>query len=351
MLRGKTKFGIVGCGSAAMPVCEAMAASPLTRLAKVYDLDPTLARDLGERYNVPHLRQLEELLCDLDLDAVYIAVPHDQLYPLARQALEAGKHALVEKPMALTLEQADDLIALAEKRRLTLGVFYELRHHTAYAQAHELIRAGAIGSIIGLRIQTLIDKPATYWQFGYSGRSASLWRGQKARAGGGVVLMNTSHQLDAIRYLTGLEVMSVSAEMGTLVAASVEVEDLAAATLCYDNGAIGSLFAGAHLAGSSLGSERFDIYGTQGQLMLPDAYGDGPLQVFLRQGWGDIPAGVWHTVESTPAPVYVGAVEAFANAVQLGEPSPTNGHDARRVLAIVLAIYQSAAEKRTIMIQ
>lgn len=350
MLMGKTKFGIVGCGSAAMPVCEAMAASPLARLAKVYDLDPALARDLGERYSVPNVRQLEELLCDSDVDAVYIAVPHDQLYPLARQALEAGRHALVEKPMALTLEQADALIALADGQRLALGVFYELRHATAYAQARELIQAGAIGDIIGVRIQTLIDKPATYWQSGYGGRSANPWRGQKARAGGGVVLMNTSHQLDAIHYLTGLEVVSVSAEIGTLTA-PVEVEDLAAATLRYDNGAIGSLFAGAHLAGSSLGSERFDIFGTQGQLSLPDAYGDGPLQIFLRQGRGRIPAGVWQTLESAPAPLYAEAVEAFARAVQLGEPAPTNGHDARRVLATVLAIYQSAAEKQTVMVQ
>jgi predicted dehydrogenase len=349
-MMAKTKFGIVGCGSAALPVCEAMTASSLARLTKVYDLDPALARDLGERYDVPHAGQLEELLCDPDVDAVYIAVPHDQLYPLAWQALEAGKHALVEKPMALTLQQADELIALAEKRRLALGVFYELRHAAAYAQARELIRAGAIGNIVGLRIQTLIDKPATYWQSGYSGRSASPWRGQKARAGGGVVIMNTSHQLDAVRYLTGLEVVSVSAEIGTLIA-SVEVEDLAAATLRYDNGAIGSLFAGAHLAGSSLGSECFDIYGTQGQLKLPDAYGDGPLQVFLRREWGGLPAGVWQTVEAAPAPVFAKAVEAFARAVQRGEPAPTNGHDARRALATVLAIYQSAAEKRTIMIQ
>jgi predicted dehydrogenase len=349
-MMAKTKFGIVGCGSAALPVCEAMTASSLARLTKVYDLDPALARDLGERYDVPHAGQLEELLCDPDVDAVYIAVPHDQLYPLAWQALEAGKHALVEKPMALTLQQAGELIALAEKRRLALGVFYELRHAAAYAQARELIRAGAIGNIVGLRIQTLIDKPATYWQSGYSGRSASPWRGQKARAGGGVVIMNTSHQLDAVRYLTGLEVVSVSAEIGTLIA-SVEVEDLAAATLRYDNGAIGSLFAGAHLAGSSLGSECFDIYGTQGQLKLPDVYGDGPLQVFLRREWGGLPAGVWQTVEAAPAPVFAKAVEAFARAVQRGEPAPTNGHDARRALATVLAIYQSAAEKRTIMIQ
>jgi len=345
----QTRFGVIGCGSAAIPVCEAMTASPLAALARVHDLDPTLARDLGERYRVPHTGQLDELLADAGVEAVYIAVPHDRLHPLARQALEAGKHALVEKPMALTLEQADDLIALSEQRRLALGVFYELRHATAYAQAREMIRAGAIGEVIGVRIQTLIDKPTSYWQFGYSGHSASPWRAQKARAGGGVVLMNTSHQLDAIWHITGLEVASISAEIGALTA-PVEVEDIASATLRFDNGAIGSLLAGAHIAGASPGGERIDIYGALGQLRLPDVYHEGALQVFLRRAWDDILAGAWHTLPAAMAPVYAEAVEAFARAVQQGEPAPTNGYDARRVLAVVLAIYQSAEEKRTIML-
>lgn len=347
----ETRFGIVGCGGAAAPVGEAMSASRLARLTKVYDLDLHLARDFGQRYGAQSVGRLDELLSDSDVEAVYIAAPHDQLYPLARQALAAGKHALVEKPMALTLEQADELIALAKQQRLALGVFYELRHTRPYAQARELIRGGAIGQVIGVRIQTLIDKPATYWEFGQSGRSASPWRGQRARAGGGVVIMNTSHQLDAIHYLTGLEVVRVSAEVATLVA-SVEVEDVAAASLHYDNGAIGSLFAGAHLAGATGGrDEHFDIFGAQGQLKVPDAYGVGALQVFLRREWGGIPAGVWHALPTEPVSVYLEAVEAFARAVQRREPAPTSGADARRVLAVVLAIYQAAAEKRTITIQ
>ena len=345
----KTRFGIIGCGSAAVPVCEAIAALPLAELAHVHDTDLNLARDMGERYRVPYTERLADLLGDPHVDVVYIAVPHDLLYRLTRQALEAGKHALVEKPMALTLAQADGLIALAEERQLALGVFYELRHSTAYQQARELIQAGAIGEVIGVRIQTVIDKPPHYWQAGYGGRSANPWRGQKTRAGGGVVLMNTSHQLDAIHYLTGLEVVSVSAEVGTLTA-PVEVEDIAAATLRFSNGAVGSLFAGAHLAGASAGSEHFDLFGRQGQLRVPDAHGDGWLQVYLRRAWGDIPANLWHTVPGAKAQVYAEAVEAFARAVQQGEPAPTNGHDARRVLATVLALYQAAAEKRTLSI-
>ncbi|MGH2524433.1 MAG: hypothetical protein ACRDH2_18145, partial [Anaerolineales bacterium] len=85
-----------------------------------------------------------------------------------------------------------------------------------------------------------------------------------------------------------------------------------------------------------------------GQLRVPDAYGDGLLQVYLRRAWGDIPANTWRAVPGAKAQVYAEAVEAFARAVQSGQPAPTNGDDARQTLAAVLAIYQAAKEKRTI---
>lgn len=331
-----------------MPVCEAMAASLVAAVAQVCDVNPDLARDLGERYHVPYAGTFTDMLGDPAVEAIYVAVPHHLLYPLTRQVLEAGKHALVEKPLALTLAQADELIALAKQRQLALGVFYELRHNPAFIGARELVRSGAIGQVIAVRIQTLINKAATYWEVGYSGRSANPWRGEKARAGGGVVLMNSSHLLDAVRFITGLEVVRVAAEIGTLIA-SVEVEDTAVATLRFNNGALGNLIAGAHVAGAK-GSERLDLIGTQGQLQLPDPYGGEAWQVFLRQPWGDIPANTWHMVPGTKAPIYAAAVDAFARAVQNGEPAPTSGEDGRQTLATVLAIYQAAQENRTIQL-
>ena len=98
-----THFGIIGCGSASIPVCEAIAASPLTELAAVYDVNPDLARDISLRFQVPIMGTLSELLTNPSVDAVYIAVPHHLLAPLTQQALEAGKHALSEKPLALQL--------------------------------------------------------------------------------------------------------------------------------------------------------------------------------------------------------------------------------------------------------
>jgi len=341
-----THFGIIGCGSASIPVCEAIAASPLTELAAVYDVNPDLARDISLRFQVPIMGTLSELLTNPSVDAVYIAVPHHLLAPLTQQALEAGKHALTEKPLAISVEEVDALIVLATEQQLALGVFYEMRYAPAHAPARELIQTGAIGNIIGVRIQTLIDKPLTYWQSGYTGRSVNPWRGIKAQAGGGVVLMNTSHLLDAVTYVTGLVVTSVSAEIGTLVA-NVEVEDMATATLRFNNGAVGSLMAGAHISGAH-NQEYCYLYGTHGQLRLPDPYGSDPMRLYLKREWGEFAAGQWHTIPTEPVPVYKCAVEAFAQTVQSRQYAPINGQAARQVLAVVLAIYQSAAERRTI---
>ena len=347
----KAQFGIVGCGGAALSVTEALAESSSAQLGKVYDLDLNLARDIGARYQVPFAENLDELLADPAIDVVYIAAPHDQLYPIARATLMANKHALVEKPMALTLPNIDELIELSANNGSKLGVFYELRHTTPYQQARDLIQSGALGKVVGVRIQTLIDKPLAYWQQGYTGRSSNLWRAQKVRAGGGVVLMNTSHQLDAIRYITGLEVVAVTAQIATLTA-PVEVEDMASATLVFDNGAIGSLLASAHAPGAMPGcDEHFDIIGTDGQMKVPDPYGDGSLQIYLRLGRSDIPKERWYTLPTKPTSVFKEAIEAFVLAVQQNEPVPTSGHDARQALAIVLAIYQAAQENRTVTIE
>jgi predicted dehydrogenase len=343
------RFGIIGCGSAALPVALAMAGSSRVHLELLYDLDSNLANDIAGRYRARVVESLADLLADPLVDAVYIAVPHDLLHPMARQVLLSGKHALVEKPMALTVEQARDLIDLADKRKLALGVYYEMHHTDPCITARKLVRAGAIGKVIAVRIQTLIDKPLSYWQSGYTGRQLSPWRCQQARAGGGVLLMNTSHLLEAVRYITGLEVEQVTAAAGTLFApAEVEVEDTAAAALIYTNGAIGSILAGAHLAGAGLGDECFDLYGSRGQLKIPDPYGSGDLQIYLRERWEESPGGQWVTLPGHPVDIHRAAVEEFVQAVESGERPPTDGAVALHILSAVQAIYDSSSQGRAV---
>src|SRR5687768_14884884 len=95
MIMPETKpvhFGILGCGSASIPVCEAIAVSPLTNLTAVYDVNQDLANDLSQRFHVRKMETLDELLTNEMVDVIYVAVPHYLLAPLTYKALKAGKH-------------------------------------------------------------------------------------------------------------------------------------------------------------------------------------------------------------------------------------------------------------------
>jgi predicted dehydrogenase len=271
---------------------------------------------------------------------VYIALPHRLLAPVAERALGAGHAAIVEKPMALDLATIARLDALARARRLTLGVMFELRESGPTRIARELVTGGAIGTVTAVRLRTLIDKPMTYWRSGFSSRVPSTWRARRSEAGGGVVLMNAIHQLDMLRSVTGLEMGEATGLTGTLVAdvIEVEVEDTAAGVFRLSNGAIGSLVAGAHVAGAAA-AETIEIDGTLGSLRIPDLYVPGDCSVYLRRAWRDLPPGTWTTVASADADPFRATIQGFCGAVRDGRPAPVGAADAAAALAVVLAIY------------
>ena len=256
-------LGIVGCGGAAADVIGAVASVPHLAVAGVSCRDVGAAEALARPVGGQGFASLDALLAVDAVQAVYIAVPHDLLAPIARRVLDAGRHALVEKPMAISLEALDDLAERADARRLTLGVFFEMRFAPVVVEAARIVRGGAIGRVTAVRIRTIIDKSPDYWSAGLSGRSISPWRGQAARAGGGVVLMNSSHQLDIVAAVTGLTVTRVFGIRATNVP-GIDVEDTAAAVLSYSDGAIGSLVAGAHVPGA-LDGETIELDGEAGQ--------------------------------------------------------------------------------------
>jgi predicted dehydrogenase len=157
-----------------------------------------------------------------------------------------------------------------------------------------------------------------------------------------VVLMNSIHQLDLTRYVTGLSFVRASAELAT-VRAGVEVEDSAAAVLRLSSGAIVSLAASAHSPGAT-GEERIELDGTAGRLDLPDPSGPdaGSLRVYLTRPWNELPAGRWLEVEASGEDPYLGLLRGFVEAMEQGSALPATAEDAAAALAAVLAIYEAA---------
>jgi predicted dehydrogenase len=339
-------FGIVGCGGAAFNVARALDSIDGVRVAATHDLNADMAADLAAARGAVVHASVQDLVSDPAVDVIYVALPHNLLAPAGLAALAAGKHVLVEKPMGVNLAQILALDELAMARNLRLGVFFELRETPAVQVAKRLVEGGAIGDIRAVRIQTIIDKPQSYWLSGPSGRTVDSWRSSAERAGGGVVLMNSIHQLDCVRFVTGLNVTTVAGEVATLIA-SVEVEDSASATLRFDNGAIGNLVAGAHSPGAHL-QERIELDGTDGRIDLPDLYGTGDVRMFLKRGWQGHTADEWIEVSASPQDSFRAALVGYVGAVRTGASAPVGAVDAIAAMRTVLGLYESTRTGRSI---
>lgn len=335
-------IGFIGCGEIAVETARGVAASQYARIVAVSDVNEQIARDLGERHGVPSTTSTDALLANPDVDAVYIAVPHDLHAPLAVQALQAGKHVLVEKPIATTLADADAMIAAAGQAGRTLSVAFHAQVYPSLQQVRALIAQGAIGKVTGTRIVCRGHKPASYWSGGYSGRVRTDWRVSKLKSGGGILIMNAVHDLNTMRYLTGLEVVRVYAEYGTF-STPIEVEDLIAMTYRYENGAIGMLEAGSAIVGKDPLGDTNRIYGEAGQIILSE-----PVRIYPGIDVDGLRAGTWQELPTYAEDDRLLIIEGFAQAVLARQLPPVTAQDGRAVLEVILAAYQSGQEHRAV---
>ena len=327
-------LGVVGCGWAASEIARVAAGLPEVRIVGAVDADPARAVAFGAQTGARVHESLAGLLADPEVTACYVGLPHHLLAPTIEQALLAGRHVLGEKPLALEAGEARRLGVLAASKGLKLCVFFELRRSGSVELGRRLLGEGAIGEPKLIRIRTVIDKKASYW-----GPPGALnWRARKAEAGGGVLLMNSVHQLDSLRYMTGLDFVRASGEIDTFTAPG-EVEDAVSATLRLGNGALVSLTAAAHSPGAK-GEETIEIDGTRGRLDLPDPFGEAPVRLYRD--------GAWKTLETPRPDSHALMLADFLAAVADGREVPAGAEDAAAALAAVTGIYRSAAEGRAI---
>lgn len=337
-------FGFVGAGEVAVASAEAVTQTPHARLVAVFDVRPDLADDLAVRFGGRTERSLEDLLTAPGVDAAYIALPNFLHRDAAIRSAEAGKHILIEKPMGLVPADAEAIAAACENSGVACGVAFVAREAPAYRLARSIVTSGEIGDVTGFRITYRADKPESYWTGGWSGRAPDDWRMTAAKAGGGVLLMNAIHDLDAILWITELDVEQIRAAIVS-TNGPAEVEDVALALLACSGGTFGSIEALASLPGAEGPSVRWvnRIYGTDGQILLPTPWGEDGLALFTRR------SGAWTEV----APEGRGDARAlafggFAEAVLAGAEPPVPGADGVRASRLVHGIYE-AARRRSVL--
>ncbi len=347
MTNEKLGFGLIGLGEIAYKATgKLLQRTQRAEMIAGVDPVPHIAASYEETYHIPCSTDLQDVLGRPDVDAVIISTPHHLHVPLGIQAAEAGKHVIVEKPMATTLEDADALIqACREAGVLCSAKEGGVRYQPSTLQARELISQGAIGDVMAIHIHGASNKPDSYWTGGYTNRVQTTWRKSKVEAGGGILIMNYIYDIYRIRAITDLEIVRVYAEYDTY-RTPVEVEDFITVSFRLSNGALGTLVASSCAPGASKQGMRGTravgnrVFGTEGQLV----FAGNQLLVYTEREIPGLAQGAWTELSFPPEGMqeaYVTYFDRFAEAAFNGGALEIPAEEGRRDLAVILAAYES----------
>jgi UDP-N-acetyl-2-amino-2-deoxyglucuronate dehydrogenase len=326
-------FAIVGTGMVARYHAQAIAQTEGARLVAVCRGDAARAEAAAAEFGVPCETRYEELLARRDVQAVCLCTPSGQHAAQAVSAARAGKHVLCEKPMALTLEDADAMITACREASVALGIALQRRTDPTFQAVRRAIDAGELGRpVLGTTTVPYLRAQSYY--------DSAAWRGTWALDGGGALMNQGIHLVDLLLWFMG-DVAEVDASAATL-AHEIEVEDCVTARLGFASGALGSLLATTAAAPGF--PHRVEVYGTRAGVQIegesvvrgPGAPADpDPAAAPPAAGAGASPTGI-------SAAGHTRLLDDFVHAVREGRAPIVSGQEGRRSLSLVLAVYESA---------
>ena len=255
------KVGIVGAGGITRAHLPAYLERPdQVQLNAVCDLVEPLAQELAKKAGIDAVYlDIQDMLRDADIEAVDICTTHNSHAPLAIAAAEAGKHVIVEKPMAISVQECRDMIAAADKAGTTLMVAQHLRYAPEARAAKRLLDEGKLGTIEAVRTELFGG--------GMRGRrrrrrQGERWMQDARRSGGGMMMSEQVHHIDLLRYYAG-NVKRVNGVCKSLQEHMVHgAEDLVSATLEFESGAVGEVWAKGNAIVPH--GRTYTIFGDQG---------------------------------------------------------------------------------------
>jgi UDP-N-acetyl-2-amino-2-deoxyglucuronate dehydrogenase len=329
----RLRFGIIGCGRVAPRHAQSISRLDRAELVAAADIIESRVSHFSEQYNAEPHTDYRGLLDRDDVDVVNICTPSGLHAQMGIEALQAGKHVIVEKPIALSTIDADQLIATARATGKKLCVVLQNRYNPPMQDVHQIVCSGRIGHILLGNATVRWYRPQSYYE--------DEWHGSWAMDGG--AMMNQSiHHIDALQWLMG-DVESVYAYTATL-AHRMEAEDVGVAVLRFRSGALGSV-EGSTLTYPQNLEGSVAIFGERGSLKVGGTALnrkvmwkiDGELEQEAEIITADVvdPPSVYGQSHKLVIDQMIDAI------VNDGEPA-TNGAEARRSLALVEAIYQSS---------
>ena len=328
-------IGILGAGR----ICGAHAtcanALPGLRLAAIADLDEERVNAAIERYGGAAYSDYHGLLADPAVDAVVIGLPHWLHAETAVAAAEAGKHVLIEKPMAMTVTECDAIIAAAEKAGVTLMVAHTHHFFPVNREVKRLLQSGELGEVV-LATDTWY-KP--FWERG----QRPPWFLDDAK-GGGMWPMNGSHMIDRLSFVLGDRVASVKARVGNPTFG--RSTDMGMAFLQF----AGGVGATIQHAGYRRGVQRFEgeVIGTEGHLR----FSGSKLWRDHDGEWATAPVPVPEVAVRPGAelrsPTFALEVQEFADAIREGRPPAVTGEYGRYIVQTLVACVRSSETGRDV---
>ena len=331
------RMAVIGCGVQGQLNAQDVLDAEGCTLVGVMDTQSSLAQALADKHGVRAWFDLNEVVSSSEVDALFLVTPHNLHRPQVEAASRAGKHVLIEKPLASQYGDALELVHVSEAAGIQTGTWLGYRYMPHIVEAKRLIDASALGQLRGGELSYHIYKPLSYYR-------VSGWRAKWDSAGGGVLIMNGIHFLDSFLMLAGEKPVEVSASHSTLATPENEVEDTLAMWIRFANGALASVQVSSCSMGMTQNGPQMRFYGQDGSLSL-----GRPNQVFTeRAGLGYDP-GRWQTLDPLPAmkPMGVEMVERFASGVRSGEME-ISGREGLKVQAVIEAAYRSMRESRPI---
>jgi len=341
---GKVKVGIIGSGFEADIHAASFQIFP-EEAEVVAVASPTRGHPeaLAKKYGIPRVfHDYREMLKDRDIEMVTINAPNDLHCAMTRDIAGAGKHVVCEKPLAMTLEEADEMIDVCKKQGVLLAYAEELLFTPKYVKAKEMADQGAFGKVYLVKQSEKHSGPHAAW----------FW--DVARSGGGVFMDMGCHGIAFCWWFLGRpKIKSVYCQMGTHAHADrTKAEDNSICILEFEGGAVGLIEDSWAKPGGM--DDCTEIYGTRG-VTYADLHMGNALPTFSEPGYG-------YAVEKAPStqgwtyPVFEEhwnyglpqELRHFARAVRGKETLRSTGEDGRMVQEVLLAGYQSAGAGRKV---
>jgi predicted dehydrogenase len=330
----RLRLGILGLGMASKPHLAALAdLADRIEVAGAFAPSPERRAAFAERTGLPVVDRLEALLDDPSIAALLVLTPPTTHLDLVSRAAAAGKHVLLEKPLEVSLPRAVAVVERMELAGRRLGVVFQHRFRPVVRRLAAEIAAGRLGEIVAASVEIRWWRSAAYY--------AEPGRGTKARDGGGVLLTQAIHTLDVFVTLLGLPI-EISARVATSPLRAIDTEDVVAARLTFENGAIGTL--GATTAAYPGFPERIEITGTRGTATLTG----NSLAIDRHDGTaeridGDGATGGGADPMAFDHGPHRDLIGDFVEAIASGRPPFASGRSALAVHRLIEAILRSAA--------